>query len=175
MVNRIVPFLTLVFQIIAATLTLFCVWSLFCLVDYNGGIDGWVTLVVWQFVYGSVIIAVLILTGLILGLPIRLIVPVNRWWKLNQKFCYWGIFAGIILDTIALIKYASETPLFALDQSNYNHRPISTAFFSFTCAALFITAFFILNFYPGRFIKGMMSRFKNISIKNRSFDSLLGR
>lgn len=112
---------------------------IFVLLDYKGGIDGFIGTTLIQPFIGAILSVITITICLIVGLPVRISHTINAWWK--KKY-----FIGIGLMGIGLILLAAS---FVFTQT-YDEADIPGEIpnTTFAICGWFVSAFSVLHIFP---------------------------
>jgi hypothetical protein len=118
--------------------------------------------ILYLFIIPIMLIPGTIVICLLVGLPIRLIPKVHKWWYSNSYIAFIGLALGFLTiyvssnftDTIKVVENETEV---IKQIPNYTILGIGW----------FTSAFFLLHFYPIRFIESIIEIFK---VKKRDLD-----
>ena len=111
--------------------------------------------ILYLFIIPVLLIPVTIVVCLLVGLPIRLIPKLNKWWDSNPYIGFIGLTLGLLMifvspnftDTIKIIENETE-------------RIKEIPDYTILGIGWFITAFFLLHFYPIHFIESIIDFFR---------------
>jgi hypothetical protein len=92
---------------------------------------------------------------LIVGLPIRLSSKIYNWWLANLYIAFIGLTLGFIIILISP-NFTNNIQIVENGVQTYKDFPNETIL----GIGWFLTAFFLLHFYPIRFIENIINKFK---------------
>ncbi len=155
MSNQIINFIVFCAQGIVTFVTLVTIYLIFVLLDYQGGIDGFIATTFIQPIFGGILSALTIVICLVIGLPIRIHKKLNKWWSNNYYISILGIVSGFTLILIAFLPIFTE-----LELTNDNGTNITKEIPNLTLvvSGWFIICFFILHTFPTEKIKEVVKR-----------------
>lgn len=146
-------FINLLIFFIQCSITFILILSIymtFVLLDYKGGIDGFVGATIFQPILGGLISAFTIVICLVIGLPIRLGKKIHSWWTKNFLLSILGTFTGLILLFASSLSAFKETINTTIEnQTIIKEMPNLTLVF----IGWFLTAFSTLHVFPSEKIK----------------------
>jgi len=147
---------TFVFQILLAYGVLFCIYMAFAILDNDeADLISESTLLVIQPIYAIVFSTITIACCIILGLPIRLVSKLRKWWSGKPTFTILGILFGVILLFVSLnSNFADHTTVMIDGEKRTKQIPN----FTLALGGWFLTAFSVLHFYPGTVINSIKMR-----------------
>lgn len=96
-------------QIIWTWPVLVAIYMLLAVLDFQGGIDGLVGLVVFQPLIGCILASLTVVLCLAAGLPIRLVKRLNAWWKNHFIFTLAGLLLALLSFAAANVPRWKET------------------------------------------------------------------
>ena len=100
--NKVINILTVAIQIGATLITMFVLFMIFALLDYRGGIEGLIGILIFQPIMAIVFSLLTIFICVIIGLPLRLHRRLNIWWR--TKF-YISLVLVIIGLTMCIVSF----------------------------------------------------------------------
>jgi hypothetical protein len=143
--NKILHILIIVFQFALTFIATVCIYMISAILDSNFGIDGLFGLIIIQPILAVIFSILTIIACTIVGLPIRLIKSVNKWWRDHWYISIMGIIVGSILFLLAFSPSLQEVITVQLDgEDTLKEIPNLTLI----CVGWFTTAFNLLHIYP---------------------------
>jgi len=124
---------------------LLAIYMLFVLMDYQGGIDGFISTTFVQPVIGSIISILTILFCLFIGLPIRLAKNLNAWWSEKYFLPVSGVLVGIVLLATSFLPAFNHLVQVETD-GEFVAREVPNTWI--IVSGWFITTFFLLHIFP---------------------------
>ncbi|WP_321436908.1 hypothetical protein [uncultured Bacteroides sp.] len=132
-------------QVGATFIVLMLTYMLFALIDYSGGINGFIGITFIQPVFAAIVSFVSIVFCFLLGLPIRLSTRIKHWWIDHFYLPLIIIIVGIVLMSLSVIPFFSKEIVDFTDGSEIKRMvPNLTMIIS----GWFLTTFSILHTYP---------------------------
>lgn len=123
---------------------------IFVLLDYQGGIDGFIGTTIFQPILGGLISVLTIFVSLIIGLPIRLGKTINSWWSRNFLIPILGTITGLTLLVISFLPSFKETVKTIIENQETTKELPNLMLVSI---GWFLTAFSTLHIFPTDGIK----------------------
>ena len=118
---------------------------IFALLDYQGGIEGMVGMVIFQPILAVILSVCTIVICLIVGLPIRLNKNLFNWWTNKFYIPIIGIICGISLLILSFFPYFLQTITMEIEgQETIKKIPN----LSLVLSGWFLTAFSTLHLFP---------------------------
>lgn len=117
----------------------------FALMDYKGGIGGFVGLTIFQPIMGMIFSGLTIIACTIVGLPIRLHKPIRTWWVLKPYIPLLLFVLGIVLVIVAHLP--SQMSWISRWEKDYEIRELVPNTYFIVVGWLAI-GFSLLHFYP---------------------------
>lgn len=120
------------------------IYMILALLDYQGGIDGFMGLLIFQPIIGTFISWISVIICFLLGIPIRLNKKLNNWWK------KYPIISLLIFVTGMILFIASFTSSFTSEivvNEKFQHFKTLPDFYMLAIGYFFI-CFGLLHFYP---------------------------
>jgi hypothetical protein len=150
-VKKLISIATIIFQIFIAFVVLFVIYIIFALLDMNDfDFANGVGFLIFQPLYGFIFSALTIAVCITVGLPIRLIPKLFKWWSLKPIIVFVGVIIGLILLIISLNSHFTETTNVTINgEQTVKQIPNITL----ALTGWFLTAFCLLHFYPLTIIK----------------------
>jgi hypothetical protein len=108
MTNHLINIFVFALQGIVTFLALLTIYMIFVLLDYQGGIDGFIATTFIQPIFGGILSALTILVCLLIGLPIRLHKKIKLWWTKNYLISILGIITGFGLILASFLPTFTE-------------------------------------------------------------------
>ena len=125
-------------------------------------------LVIIQPVYAIVFSTLTIAACLIIGLPIRLSPRLFEWWTSKPLIAFAGIIAGLFLLTISLNSHFTNT---ANTIINGEQTTKQIPNISLSLSGWFLSAFFVLHFYPCTIIKKIKRKISSKQIDKYGYSA----
>ena len=114
--------------------------------------------ILWLIVIPFILIVGTILLCLILGLPIRLIQKVYNWWSVRPIVPFFGLLLGLFILTLTLSDNFVDTYIVTEnEQETVKETPNNYLLGS----GWFLTAFFMLHFYPKNLINYLKHKYES--------------
>jgi len=126
------------------------IYMIFVLLDYQGGIDGFIGTTIFQPILGGLISVLTIFVSLIIGLPIRLGKTINSWWSRNFLIPILGTITGLTLLVISFLPSFKETVKTIIENQETTKELPNLMLVSI---GWFLTAFSTLHIFPTDGIK----------------------
>gem|GEM_PF-1440312 len=111
--------------------------------------------ILYLFVIPIILIPLTIAICLIVGLPIRLSSKIYNWWLSNSYIAFIGLTLGFIIILLSP-NFTNDIEIVENGIQTYKDFPNETILGT----GWFVTAFFLLHFYPIRFIENIIDKFK---------------
>ncbi|WP_162345904.1 hypothetical protein [Pontibacter fetidus] len=118
---------------------------LFALLDYSGGFEKFLGLLVFQPVIAVLLSGLTIVLCFIVGLPIRFNKTINQWWTKNYILTIALVIVGLIFLFLSLLPPFTEAVTLTIDEEIVN-KTIPNTILAIT--GWFIFAFAFLHTYP---------------------------
>jgi hypothetical protein len=134
----------LLIQGFAAFISSFAIYMIFALFDYQGGIDGFVGITIFQPILGALISILTIIVCFLVGLPIRFIEKINSFWS-KYYFPILGIALGVVLLFSSFTPSLMETIKTVQDNLEVTKEIPNL---KLVIIGWFVTAFSILHTFP---------------------------
>jgi hypothetical protein len=141
----ILNLITLGIQGIITFITLIMIYMIFVLLDYQGGVDGFIGITFFQPIIGGLISIVTIGICLLIGIPIRFINKINAWWAKRIWLSFLGTVMGLFLLSLSFLPSMTETINITID-NEIIQRQIPNLGFATT--GWFLTGFSLLHLFP---------------------------
>ncbi len=122
-----------------------CIYMIFALMDYQGGIDGFIGMAIFQPIMGAILSVLTILVCFLLGLPIRLIRKVRVWWSRRFYIAIGLTFVGLILLGLSFMHHFMQVATILRDGIEIT-KSIPNG--GLVISGWFLTAFCILHTFP---------------------------
>jgi hypothetical protein len=130
---------------VATFITLMVIYMVFALMDYQGGIDGFIGTTLIQPLIGGVLSILTIGICLLIGLPIRIISSLNTWWTERIWLALAGVLFGFSMIIVSVIP-SMATIVNTTIEGEVVQRQIPNL--SFAGAGWLLTAFSLLHLFP---------------------------
>ncbi len=148
---RLLINLTILFiQCSVTFVMLLFIYMIFVLLDYQGGIDGFIGTTIFQPILGGLISIVTILVCLIIGLPIRLVKTINSWCSKNYFIFILGTITGLTLLAVSFLPSFKESVKTTIENQETTKEIPNLILVSI---GWFLTAFATLQIFPTERIK----------------------
>lgn len=159
MYNMLSRIITITYQVITTLILLLIVYITLVMLDYNGGIDSFIGVIIFQPLIGLIISFITISICILAGLPIRLYKPLNDWWLSHQLIPILMIISGVILIIVSFSPAFRDIATYYDDEIEMEiTREVPDTILLAT--GWFSIAFFNLHFYPITLIKRILLKFK---------------
>ena len=132
-------------QGIITFITLIVIYMIFVLLDYQGGIDGFIGTTLFQPILGGLISIVTIGICLLIGLPIRVSDRLNSWWTKRIWLSILGVFLGLFLIILSLLPSMTETINTTIENEIIQKQVPNL---SIATMGWFLTGFSLLHLFP---------------------------
>lgn len=142
-------------QVIFTFILTFSIYMILAIADYEGGIDSFVGIAIFHPIIGAIICFLTILVCVIIGLPIRLVSTINKWWTNHFAISVSGILLGIILIIVSVTPLFRETVKVATEGTD-RLKEIPNTILSIT--GWFVTAFCALHVFPPKIIRTFLDK-----------------
>lgn len=129
---------------------------IFSLLDYQGGIDGFIGIIFFQPIMGVMSSLFTIIVCLIVGLPIRLNKRIKKWWNNRFYIAFGGVICGLTFIIISLIPDLMTT---IITQNGDQEVLKKIPNLYLIVGGWFIMAFSTLHLFPPTFL---VRRFVNV-------------
>jgi len=143
--SKAINILTIGLQIALAFIVSLCLYMAFAVLDSDWGIDGLFGLLFFHPMMGGFLSILTIIFCLLVGLPIRLVKSINRWWRTNYYIAILGAFFGITLLILAYFPMFQETEFLCRGGDEYIKK-VPNAVLSY--CGWFLINFSILHTFP---------------------------
>ena len=144
---------------------LFVIYIIFALLDMTDfDLPTGVGFLIFQPVFGIILSSFTILVCIILGLPIRLIPKLYRWWSNRPYIIFVGVFVGLTLLLLSLNSHFTETAKVTIDDKEQT-KEIPNSMLALT--GWVVTSFSFLHFYPMTIIKWIKKKIWTKATTNR--------
>lgn len=110
---------------------------------------------IFQPAFGIIISGLTIIACTILGLPIRLIPRLHKWWSRKPLIVFVGVFIGLILLLLSLNSHFTETAKINVDGTEQTKEIPNSILVS---TGWLLIAFCLLHFYPVPIIKWLKKK-----------------
>lgn len=126
---------------------LLAIYMCLAVTDYQGGIDGFIGLVVVQPILGTLLAAATMFACLLAGLPIRLHQRLRAWWSRHPSISLTGIALALLSFVAANVPRWKQSALVWVDAEPTE---ITTLIpnMHLLGVAWFLAAFFLLHLFP---------------------------
>lgn len=162
-ISKITFLLVLGLQTLITFFSLLIIYMIMVVLDYQGGIDGFIGVSIIQPMIGAILSIITIMICFIIGIPVRFYKKLNEWWQSKFFIAFIGSVIGFILIITALIPSMRETIQTDVDGETIMKTIPNVSIF---IAGWFCAAFNLLHLYPPQKITAFIrSRFENL-IKN---------
>ncbi len=152
----IIKIATILFQVGLTIVTIFILYMLFAMFDYQGGIANFVGLAIFQPIFAIILsLLTVIICGLI-GLPIRLNKRLNNWWRTHFYISILIGFLGIVACAISLMPGFIEEITYRMDGMEMT-QTIPNQILSIS--GWFLVAMGTLHTYPPKFLQDKLENF----------------
>lgn len=141
----ILDLVTLAIQGTITFITLMVIYMMLVLLDYQGGVDGFIGIALFQPIIGGIISLVTIGICLVIGLPIRLSNTINAWWTKRIWLSILGSVIGLFLLIISLLPSMMETIDTTFENEIVQRQ---TPNLGFAAAGWFLICFSLLHTFP---------------------------
>lgn len=138
-------FVTLILQVIGTFVLLIGIYMILALLDYQGGIEGFIGTTIIQPIFGGVISILTIFICFIPGIPIRFVKLINTWWIRNYYVSILGSIIGILLIVASFLPSQTE-----MVKTTIENNEVIKELPNLTLIVLgwFSVGFFTLHIYP---------------------------
>lgn len=152
---------SLLFQLFVTFATLFMIYIIYALLDVDeADLVNAIGFVIFQPLFGFILTAATIAICFIVGLPIRLKLPVREWWLARPLLPLVGTVIGLLFLLLAFTPNLTETKNIIINGETIK-KEVPNAVVSIT--GWFLVAFFLLHFYPQPFFSLFHRRRKTSS------------
>jgi hypothetical protein len=154
-VSRLLNLLTILSQIGLTFIATICIYMVFALLDYQGGIEGIIGITVFQPIFAVLLSVLTIVVCFIVGLPIRLNRVIYRWWTDKFYISIIGVVGGVCLLFLSFSPYFLQA-IKAQVEGQETIKKIPNL--ALVIAGWFLTAFSTLHLYPPIFLRTKLER-----------------
>lgn len=113
--NNLIKILIIIFQIGLTFIATFCLFMVYAMFDYKGGIANFIGLTVFQPIYAIIFSGLTIGICFLVGLPIRLNNRLNTWWRKHFYISTILIFIGLGLCVTSLTPSFIEEVTYSME------------------------------------------------------------
>ncbi|MES2389592.1 MAG: hypothetical protein V4543_16425 [Bacteroidota bacterium] len=107
--RKLLKFIGFGIQMASAFVVFMCIFMSLALLDYQSGIDGLLSILVFQPVMGAIFSLPILLLCLVVGLPLRFVQGLNYWWRTHFYLSFFGILIGTAIVVLACLPGFTET------------------------------------------------------------------
>lgn len=132
-------------QGIVAFIALIAIYMIFVLLDYQGGIDGFIGTTLFQPVIGGLITILTIGICLLIGLPIRISERINTWWTKRIWISIFSALLGLSLIILSLLPSMIKTVDITIENEIIQKQILNLGF---ATTGWFLTCFSLLHLFP---------------------------
>ena len=143
--NKTISLLIIAVQLGVTFIVTICIYMFFALLDYEGGFESLVGMAIFQPIIAVIISIFSILFCLVLGLPIRLIKTLRKWWSRNFYIAIALTFLGLTFLGLSFMPQFIEQATITRDDLEVT-KAIPHAGLAIT--GWLLTTFSILHTYP---------------------------
>lgn len=143
--QKLFSLLVVFIQIALTFTTLFVIYMLLAILDYQGGFDSFFGLIIVQPIIAIIVSVLTVIICFVIGLPIRLNSSVKSWWTRHFYLSILSVLIGILLIILSLLPYFSETVSIVEDEVEQIKQVPNVLLFG---CGWFITAFSLLHTFP---------------------------
>jgi len=129
---------------------LVCLYMVFAILDYQGGFDSFIGMVIFQPIMAALLSGLTIICCMTVGFPIRLIKNLNEWWTRHFYVAFILSLVGLTLIGLSLTPQFIEETTISTDEMEIVK---SLPNFGLIITGWFVTAFSILHIYPPHSLK----------------------
>ncbi len=147
-------------QVIITGTVLVLLYMFFALLDYQGGFDLFFGMTFFQPILAVFFSAVTVVCCFLVGLPIRLIDTVHRWWRTHFYLAPILVFVGFTLLVLACMPPLTQQVTVTVEGGRTIERTIPNT--TLAISGWFLTGFSTLHTYPPA---GLIERAKE-TLKN---------
>lgn len=155
--SRLFNLILLLFQAGFTFILLVFIYMFFAILDYGGGIEGFIGLTFFQTFLALIFVFVTVIFCLVLGLPIRLNSKIKEWWIRNYFISIAGFCIGLLFLLLSLMPYFAETIAVFDESGNQTSKTVLRN--SLVGIGWFLVGFFVLHLFPP---KQFISRIKSM-------------
>jgi hypothetical protein len=159
--KKLISIFSVLFQFISTLIVLFIIYIILAFLDNLNNNDpdfpNAIGFVIIQPVFGIIFVFLTIFICTIVGLPIRLMPKLFNWWNNRPMIILAGVSFGLLLIVMSLIPYFADTAKIVVDgEEKVKQIPNTTL----GITGWFLTAFFMLHFYPLSLIKWIINKLR---------------
>jgi hypothetical protein len=114
--------------------------------------------ILWLIIIPFILIVGTIVSCIIVGLPIRIIQKVYDWWSARPMVSFFGLLTGLVLMTLTLNDGFMEKEIIVVNKQELVKEVPNNYLLLF---GWFLTAFFMLHFYPKHFFNHLKQKFNS--------------
>ncbi len=142
----IAPLFTLLFQMFVTGIVLAIVYFVYAIIDADyTGFDFLVGFILFQPIFGGLLILTTMLVCIIVGLPIRLNRSLREWWIRKPLIPIVGSMLGLILSVVAFYPSLSDIH-HVMVEGEWVKKETPNILFS--CSGWLMISFFLLHLFP---------------------------
>jgi hypothetical protein len=142
-------------QGITTFIALVVIYMAFALLDYQGGIDGFIGTTLFQPIIGGFISVMTIGVCLLVGIPIRINSRINFWWRERFWLSISGVLLGLSLIVISVLPAMTETINATIEDEIIKKQIQDLAA---ATMGWFLTAFSLLHVFPPNSLRSWTER-----------------
>lgn len=124
---------------------LVCIYMIFALMDYQGGFDSLVGMIIFQPLIAVILSSITIVGCMVAGLPIRLIKSLNHWWTKHFYISILLTLIGLGFLVLSILPSFIQQTIVIIDDTEMMK---SIPNVGFAIGGWFLTAFSALHIYP---------------------------
>jgi hypothetical protein len=147
---------TILFQVGLTIVTIFILYMLFAMFDYQGGIANFVGLTIFQPIFAIILSIITVIICGILGLPIRLNKRLNNWWRTHFYISILIGLLGLVACVISLMPGFIEEITYRMDGMDMTQTVPNQIL---STSGWFLVAMGALHTYPPKFLQDKLENF----------------
>jgi len=97
-------------------IVLVIIYMSFALLNYDGGVDSFTGLIIFQPIFATVISLSTILLVFLVGLPLRSIEFLLKWWKRNYQIAYIIIIVSIVFLILSIFPSLRQEKILLINE-----------------------------------------------------------
>ncbi len=132
-------------QVSSAFVVTFLLYMVFAMFDYQGGLPAFVGLALFQPMLGLIFASTSVIFCILPGLPIRLHMGINRWWRKHFYVATGIAFLGLLFSALSMVPSWMQTLSYDVEGVVSIHR-VPNQFLSIS--GWYMVTFGILHQYP---------------------------